>query len=237
MLNVKDSNESNKSRQSFTADLDAIETLVKASRVKVEEIERVLDGRGFASLALILSLPFVQPIPLPGLSMIFGLALMALGLRLVFGRAGGLPEWVRRREIDGLTLQKMILGARKIFAYVERFFRPRLPLLLRPPLESFVGLGIMLSGFALTLPLPPVVLFSNSLPAWAVGPSHVRRGAERAFDVAICVLRTAARCSSAACIPTFLAANGGPTSANRFIVSQALQTGHWPAHYSRISKK
>jgi len=168
LLNDKESNEIIKSRQSFTADLDAIETLVKAHRVKVEEIERVLDGRGFASLALILSLPFVQPIPLPGLSMVFGVAIMALGLRLVLGRAGGLPQWVRRREIDGVTLQKMIHGARKIFAYVERFFKPRLALALRPPLESFVGLGIMLSGFAMTLPLPPVVLFSNSLPAWAI---------------------------------------------------------------------
>ncbi|MCX6107120.1 MAG: exopolysaccharide biosynthesis protein [Proteobacteria bacterium] len=168
LLNDKESNEIIKSRQSFTADLDAIETLVKAHRVKVEEIERVLDGRGFASLALILSLPFVQPIPLPGLSMVFGVAFMALGLRLVLGRAGGLPQWVRRREIDGVTLQKMIHGARKIFAYVERFFKPRLALALRPPLESLVGLGIMLSGFAMTLPLPPVVLFSNSLPAWAI---------------------------------------------------------------------
>ena len=168
LLNDKESNQINKTRQSFTADLDAIETLVKTHRVKVEEIERVLDGRGFASLALILSLPFVQPIPLPGLSMVFGVALMALGLRLVLGRSGGLPHWVRRRDIDGATLQKMIHGARKIFAYVERFFKPRLALALRPPLESFVGLGIMLSGFAMILPLPPVVLFSNSLPAWAI---------------------------------------------------------------------
>ena len=168
LLNDKESNQINKTRQSFTADLDAIETLVKTHRVKVEEIERVLDGRGFASLALILSLPFVQPIPLPGLSMVFGVAFMALGLRIVLGRAGGLPHWIRRREIDGITLQKMVHGARKIFAYVERFFKPRLALALRPPLESLVGLGIMLSGFAMILPLPPVVLFSNSLPAWAI---------------------------------------------------------------------
>jgi hypothetical protein len=152
----------------FTRDLEAIALKTTGEKVTVAEIEEVLHGRGFASLSLILCIPFVQPIPLPGLSIIFGIALMALGLRLAFGSAGGLPHFIRQRTVDAGTLRKIIHGAARVFSYVERFFKPRLGVMLRPPLLNVVGVSIVVSGLALSLPLPPVILFSNSLPAWAV---------------------------------------------------------------------
>lgn len=154
--------------ESFTHDLEAIVRQATGETVSVAEIEAVLKGRGFASLSLILCIPFIQPVPLPGLSVVFGAAITALGLRLAFGSAGGLPPFVKRRAFKTETLHKLIGGARRVFAYVERLFRPRLGVMLRPPLLNVVGISIAVSGLALSLPLPPVILFSNSLPAWAI---------------------------------------------------------------------
>jgi hypothetical protein len=154
--------------ESFTHDLAAIAEHATGKTMSVAEIEAVLQGRGFATLCLILCIPFIQPIPLPGLSVAFGCAIMALGLRLAFGTAGGLPEFVKRRELDTQTLHRIIQGASKVFSYVERLFKPRLGVMLRPPLLNFIGVSIILSGLALSLPLPPVILFSNSFPAWSI---------------------------------------------------------------------
>lgn len=152
----------------FSEDLAALEKHGFNGKVTLGEVERVLEGRGFATLIMVMCLPFIQPIPLPGLSMVFGGAIIVLGARLTLGGAGGLPAFVRTREIDATTLSRLVQGARKISSYVERFFRPRLGVMLSPPLGNIVGISIMASGLALSLPLPPVILFSNALPAWSI---------------------------------------------------------------------
>lgn len=153
---------------SFTQDLEAIRQQATGEKISLAEIEAILQGRGFATINLILCIPFIQPIPLPGVSIIFGLAVMALGMRLALGRSTALPEFVTKRQIDTENLRRISEGAIKLFSYVDRLFKPRLGFMLTPPLLSLVGVSIVLSGLALSLPLPPVILFSNSLPAWAV---------------------------------------------------------------------
>lgn len=153
---------------SFTQDLEAIRRQATGEKITVAEIENILQGRGFATLSLILCVPFIQPIPVPGVSIVFGVAIMILGMRLVMGTATGLPRFVTKRELKTETLHKITEGASKLFSYVERLFKPRLGFMLAPPMLSLVGVSIVLSGLALSLPLPPVILFSNSLPAWAV---------------------------------------------------------------------
>lgn len=154
--------------ESFTISLDKLAEHTFDGKITVAEIEDVLQGRGFATVCLVLSIPFVQPIPLPGLSVILGFAVIALGTRLTLGQSGGLPNFVRRREVDPLMLTKLIASARKIFSYVERFLGKRFDLMFRTPFLSLIGISIVASGLALSLPLPPVILFSNSLPAWSI---------------------------------------------------------------------
>jgi hypothetical protein len=119
-------------------------------------------------MTLIFALPFVQPIPVPGLSIIFGAVIIALGLKTSFGAHGKLPEFVRSKVLQPQNVQKMARGGQKIFSKLERLFRPRCLALTAPPWTQIAGLSLILCGIALALPLPPVILFSNSLPAIAV---------------------------------------------------------------------
>ena len=152
----------------FTRDLELIRLSLTEDTVTLGVIEKALEGRGFAAFALILCIPFIQPVPLPGLSIIIGFAIIAIGLRLVFARAGGLPQFLTRKEFETKALRKFIAFAARTFSVAERFFKPRLDFMLRVPFLNVVGLSIVASGIALCLPLPPVILFSNSIPAWAV---------------------------------------------------------------------
>lgn len=161
-------NLAHESHQSFTQDLQAIAVHANGEDISIAEIEQALHGRGFASICLVLCIPFIQPIPLPGLSVALGAAMIAFGLRLAVGSKGGLPQFIKRRRINTRTLQKIIEVATKLFTYIERFFKPRLKVMLKSPMLNLIGVSIMCCGFALSLPLPPVILFSNSLPAWGI---------------------------------------------------------------------
>ncbi|WP_141734887.1 exopolysaccharide biosynthesis protein [Oligoflexus tunisiensis] len=153
---------------SFVEDLESLREQMTGEKITIAEIEGILQGRGFATLGLILCIPFVQPIPLPGVSIVFGLAVMVLGIKLVLGRSSMLPRFLAKREIHTETLRSISSRAIKIFSHVDHLFKPRLAFMFNPPLLTLVGFSLVLSGFALSLPLPPIILFSNSLPAWAV---------------------------------------------------------------------
>lgn len=151
-------------------DLERIYERAAAERVTVADIEAVFQGRGAAALSLIFSLPFVQPIPVPGLSVVLGACVMVFGMRIAFGdgSARTLPDFVGRQSLKGATLRKLLGGARKHVARVERLFRCRLETLLQPPFGRITGIGMIASGLALALPLPPVIIFSNAIPAWSI---------------------------------------------------------------------
>lgn len=154
----------------FTKDLERLEEAARLAThpLSIGQLEAILQGRGMVTLTLVFALPFVQPIPVPGLSIILGIVIMALGLKMVFGDHGQLPEFIRKKTLEPATVQKMARSGRKVFSKLEKLFRKRLYFLLRQPWNQVAGLSLIASGIAMALPLPPVILFSNSLPAIAV---------------------------------------------------------------------
>ena len=125
-------------------------------------------GRRGSHLALLaITLPFVTPIPLPGVSIPFGLAVALLGRGLVLGRAPWLPRWLLQRELPPRFLASLLGAASRVVRGLEYLLRPRLPFIARHPgFQKFAGLLTVLSGLMLMLPLP--LPLSNSLPAWTV---------------------------------------------------------------------
>lgn len=152
----------------FSHQLEKIEAFVQGDRVTLADLEDLLQGRGFAMLILVLCLPFIQPIPFPGLSVPLGLAVALLGARLCVGKTGRLPKFLSRREFDPAKLRKVVGFARKGFSRVDRLFKRRLGVFIRPPLGRLMGVTCIASGLALSLPLPPVILLSNTIPAVSV---------------------------------------------------------------------
>ncbi len=72
------------------------------------------------------------------------------------------------RQIEAKTVRKICTSGIKFFSYLEKFFSPRWPLFYKGLTMRLIGLSMLTSGLALCLPLPPVILFSNSFPAWSV---------------------------------------------------------------------
>lgn len=135
--------------------------------LSLRQIVEVLHGRGFDVLVIILVLPFCQPIPLPGLSTPFGLALMFFGFRIALRQKPWLPGWLLRREISYETLSKIVRGAIAVARRLEKVIHPRLRFMKHWwSFNAVNGLAIVSSAFLLMLPLP--IPFSNTIPAWSI---------------------------------------------------------------------
>jgi hypothetical protein len=123
--------------------------------------------RGIHLLLLFIALPFVTPIPLPGLSIPFGAAVALLGARLSLGLAPRLPQVLLRRELPPRFLAGLLRAASRVMRVLECLLRPRLAFLQdHAAFGRLAGALVAVSGLFMILPLP--LPFSNSLPAWTV---------------------------------------------------------------------
>ena len=153
----------------LSTDLKELLAEARGRALTLGELEEILQGRGFALFILLLSIPFMFPIAIPGLSVPFGVVIMLLGLRIAFGRKPSLPKFILRHEIKYKTLEKMIAFGLKLCAKMEKLIKPRMHFLQRwPGMINLIGVGIASGGLQLCLPLPPLIPFSNFIPAVSV---------------------------------------------------------------------
>ena len=133
------------------------------------ELEQILKGRGFGLFLLLLALPFTFPLAIPGLSVPFGIVIMFIGVRIAAGRKPWLPGFILRREIKYAVLEKIVHIGLRLSTRLEKVVKPRMHFLQRwPGMINLIGLGIASGGLLLSLPLPPLIPFSNTIPAFAV---------------------------------------------------------------------
>lgn len=135
--------------------------------VTLREVIYTLRGRAYTLLLILLALPFLTPLPLPGLSTPFGLAIGFIAMRLSLGQKPWLPMRLQRKELPAGFFGKLFTVAARVIRFLEKFLRPRLPVLTASgvllQLHAFV---MLLAALTLLLPLP--IPFTNSFPAWAI---------------------------------------------------------------------
>ena len=135
--------------------------------VTLREVLVLLHGRGYMLLVMVLSLPFCQPIPLPGLSTPLGLIIAIIGARLALGRKPWLPSRLLDTRLPPKLFAKVFQLTQKMVAWFERLLRPRmLWVTSTPQREQLHAVPIVICALMLLLPLP--LPFSNVIPAWGV---------------------------------------------------------------------
>lgn len=140
--------------------------------------------RGHALLAFFLALPFLQPIPLPGVSTPFGLAVALIGSLMALGRPPWLPRRWRARSLPAKLVVGIVRTGQRFLARVERFIRPRGQWYHRHRWARGIAGGVIaVSGLELALPLP--ILFTNTLPALVIATTAVGMLEEDALLVAV----------------------------------------------------
>lgn len=128
------------------------------------------EGRGIFLVIILLCLPFVVPVSLPGVSTVMGGMVLLLTLRLALGKSPRLPAFLGERALPAGGQKRVLNASMKFLRWLEKYIRPRrTPWLSARPAVLANTLLMAVLALVLSLPLPsPPFLFSNSLPAYAV---------------------------------------------------------------------
>lgn len=154
-------------RPKFSHELSDLAARFEDRPVCLADLLHATQGRGYNLLLVLITLPFLTPLPMPGFSVPFGLVVAIIGARLALGQKPWLPQRLLKHQLPPQFLSKVLRGATRVVRFLEWFLRPRLAFLH----EQFIyrrlaGVMIMLAGLCLLLPLP--VPLSNGLPAWTI---------------------------------------------------------------------
>ena len=127
------------------------------------------EGRGFYLVIILLSLPFIVPVSIPGVSTILGLTIALLTLRLALGKSARLPQFMGGRKLSPGFREKILGGSVKFLRFVEKGVKPRRTRWLATRWAiSANALLMTFLGLLLALPFPPFPPLTNALPCYSL---------------------------------------------------------------------
>lgn len=141
---------------------------IEGERVTVRELLSMVGEQGLLLALMFLTVPFLLPISIPGVSTVFGAVAILIALGITFNRVPWLPDRLLDRPLDAVKLTAAIEKGAERFGRVDRISHPRLQRLTdSKAMNRLAGLGLLLGSVLLIFPLG-LVPFSNTLPAWGI---------------------------------------------------------------------
>lgn len=138
----------------------------KSGDMTVGELMHEISHFGHLMTCIIFCLPFLMPIPLPGISILFGLIVAIAGLQDVIGVDPWLPKSWKAKKVPPFLINKILYGLDRLLLRTEKVIKPRLHLFARHPwISKFNGILIVVLAILLSLPMPPGF---NAPPAIAI---------------------------------------------------------------------
>ena len=149
--------------------LQAIIVELPEDQLTLGELLQVFGDAGLLLLTILLTLVFLIPVSIPGVSTVFGAAILLVGISRVFGRPLWLPAKLRARNLPAARLRPALDGGLHWVRRLEKISRPyRLRGLVEGALpELFNNLAFILAALLLMAPFG-FVPFSNTLPGLAL---------------------------------------------------------------------
>ncbi len=128
-----------------------------------------LDEAAYAFIAVIIVLPFLQPVPLGPLTVAGGVAFATLGWQLLKGHESPvLPQKLRNIAMSEKTWRILVNVCLKVLGFCRKFTRPRMTHLLNGRKGQKIG-GMILFAAGALMAIPFGVLpLNNVLPGLAV---------------------------------------------------------------------
>lgn len=144
--------------------LQEMEKLLEDGNVTLGEIATKLRKKGLVFLALVCVIPFMQPIPIPGLSTVLGFVIILQGIGLAFLGQPLMTQSMRDVNLSAEKVATFVRGARKVFPWIGWLVKGRGQEWVRHRVTHFIaGLTLVFLSLFLSLPLP--IPSSNFLPA------------------------------------------------------------------------
>lgn len=136
---------------------------LRDKKVTLSEILTLAGERIFGFLFVILALPSALPVPAPGYSIPFGIAMFFLAIQLVIGRdRPWLPAKIMNGSMSLDTVRGFIKKGNPWLQRIEALTKPRMSSICTSlPGRVLIGIAIAIMSISMMIPIPG----TNTLPA------------------------------------------------------------------------
>jgi hypothetical protein len=152
---------------SLSAKLHDLTQQLPPEGMDVAELVRRLGQEGLLLFSVLLCLPFLLPVQIPGVSTVFGAAILLIGVAVLLNIQPWLPGKVARYKLSQERLREILVRSEHWVTRLENLTRPRLSWLTQGLMGRLTGGWLALAAALLMLPLA-LIPFSNTLPALAI---------------------------------------------------------------------
>jgi hypothetical protein len=134
--------------------------------ITLEEFLEIAGYRGRFISCMVLATPFLIPVSIPGSSIPFGIAIMFIGISVIFNKFL-MPKKILRYKIPRSTAINILKGSIMVLKKFENVLKPRAQMLTdRYSMNVINGILLVFSAFLLMLPLP--IPLTDTLPAYCI---------------------------------------------------------------------
>jgi hypothetical protein len=193
-------------RRSLAETLEATLITNNEKGPSIGEMTDAVGDRGFGLLLMILSLPSALPIPAPGYSIPFGIAMSVIAVQIIIGRdAIWLPERIKRFRLNVSFTRKIVSTGAGFLRRTEKLIRPRYRWMHTPLGHSALAIVIFAMAVFMMIPVP----LTNTAPAMAIFIIGVSMAEEDGL-IAICAFIAALVAAAASGTVLYLFIAHGP---------------------------
>lgn len=146
--------------------IKALENVRDLPHITLGKIVEHVEGEALLILCLISIMPFMQPIPIPGLSSLLGLVVVLQGLGLMIWSKPLLTKRMKNLNITHEKFETIYKVAVKFSNFTSKISTFKHPITASRVSHMMCGFAIVLSASFLSLPLP--IPFSNLVPALSI---------------------------------------------------------------------
>ena len=155
--------------ESLRTQLEAVIERLPSGSMSLGELLAVIGDEGLLVLSILLTLVFLIPVSIPGVSTVFGAAILLVGISRLSGRPLWLPRTLAERQLPADRLRPALTGGMSWVRRLERISRPhRMPALVDGRAQHvFNNLAFIFAALLLMAPFG-FVPFSNTIPGIAL---------------------------------------------------------------------
>lgn len=156
-------------KDSLREKLQKIINNLPKDKLTLQEVRDQLGQEGMLLFIALLTIVFLIPVSIPGVSTIFGGTILLIGISLLLGWNLWLPSKFLKKELPADKLKNGFNVGLKWFTRLEKISKPHRQMwLINNKISTIInGFSIILGAILLMMPFG-LIPFSNTLPAIAI---------------------------------------------------------------------
>lgn len=162
----------------LSSELARLAAACKTGGVTLRSLVPKHDARAHALVTVLFSVCFLHPIPMPGVSLVFGAIIAIAGARMAARRGLWVPERWLDRPLPAAALAVVFGAGHRVALKLEGLIKPRWEWLAsHEHAVRFHGAAVAVCGLLLLIPLPPPTNFPPATAALILAVGVLERDA------------------------------------------------------------